>query len=171
LGFTIIREGIYNEIWQTFLMNLLPGPAGHEEEIWVPADGAAEFTALEDLAVGTALILSEDVAKWTGQTIVFSAAGNTTTLSEIAKTVGRSLKSVSAEEYVAFYSKERGVPEPLLRWGLGTFSGIRLGEAVHTDDTLINLLRREGKTLKQLSDTIAEMISPNYPGFVMSPVP
>jgi len=158
LKYTIIREGIYSEIFPIFLGYF---DANTTNEIVIPADGGIPFVARDDLGEVTAKILISPINTYENKTILLTGS-KLYTLKEIAsivsKILGRQipLRFVSLEEYINRNLKDQN--EIWVRLWATTYPALQRGEITRIDPTLQNLLGREPKPLEQ---TIKEMLTNN----------
>ena len=68
------------------------------------------------------------------------------------------LKVVSREEHVKYYVEERGMDQGLVEWWSRTYDALRAGECEIRDSALEDLIALHGRTPKQLSETVREML-------------
>jgi uncharacterized protein YbjT (DUF2867 family) len=153
LKYTIIREGIYSEVFQTFIGYF---DAKTTTEIILPSDGGVSFVARDDLGEATAKIVAS-ANKYENQTILLTGS-KAYTLKEIteivSKILGRNIpiRFVSTEEYINQYLKGRD--ELWVRMWATTYPGLQRGELAKVDPTLENLLGRKPKSLEQTIEKI-----------------
>jgi uncharacterized protein YbjT (DUF2867 family) len=156
LKYTIIREGIYSEIFPVFLGYF---DANTTNEILLPADGGIPFVARDDLAEVTAKILAAPINTYENKTILLTGS-QTYTLKETASIVsnilGREIpiRFVSLEEYIN--QNLKGQDELWVRLWATTYLALQRGEIARIDPTLEKLLGRKPKPLQQ---TIKEMLT------------
>ena len=148
IGYTIIREGLYNESWPLYF-GYYNVPDDDRKEVPVAGDGQISWTPIEDMGLGTALVVTDDPKKYDGK--LFYLSSNTTrSIHDVAKAVsgvqGRDvkLKIVDKEEHVKYYVNERGMDEGLVRWWASTYDAVRDGECDIKDDTLQKLISDKG---------------------------
>lgn len=160
---TVIREGLYNESWPLYFGYYFGLKGEERREVVVAGDGRIAWTAIADMAYGTARILSEGVEKWGGKTVYLSQK-RTWSLEDIAGIVSRvrgeevSLKVVSREEYEEYYVKEKDMERPSVEWWSSTYDALKDGECAIDDPTLETLLKDAGRSPESLEDTIQEML-------------
>ncbi|KAF2459843.1 hypothetical protein BDY21DRAFT_361743 [Lineolata rhizophorae] len=124
IQFTSIREGLYSESWPLYFGHWDLGKDNNgRSEVKVAGDGKITWTALSDVALGTALIATDkDSAKWEGCKVTLAASKGGITLAEMAEMVGKRLgreikfEVVDKEEHVKYYVNQRGMDEPFVRW-------------------------------------------------------
>lgn len=162
-GYTIIREGIYNESWPLYFGHYQPG-RDQRREIVVAGDGPVSWVSIADLGLGTALILVEPATKYSGITLTL-ASPQAYTLDDIAKFVSTakgedvSLRVVSRTEYEAYYSRERDMDPAYLEWWSSTYEALQKDECLHSGSILARLLREKAnRELKPLPETIRGMM-------------
>lgn len=162
IEYTIIREGLYNESWPLYLGYYEP-KKDDRSEIVLAGDGKISWMAINDLGLGTALVLADDGGKWRGKTFYLSNSTESKRLKEIAALVGKvkgiSLKTkiVSGEEYVRHYV-ESGKEAPSIQWWRTTYGALEKGECQISDGTLIDLLKSKGIEPKPVEETVREML-------------
>ncbi|KAK1072845.1 hypothetical protein LTR74_002360 [Friedmanniomyces endolithicus] len=139
--YTIIREGLYNESWLLYL--------GHYKvtddertEIPIAGDSKISWTSIADLGTATAMILAAPSEDWA------------------AKAKGREIgvKVISRDEHEAYYTQQRGMEEPFIKWWSKTYDALRDGECHIQDPTLELLLGKQGLKPKHMEATVAEML-------------
>lgn len=81
---TVIREGLYNESWPLYFGYYFGLKSESRKEVVVAGDGPLSWTAIADMAFGTAKVLSAPSDQWASKTFYLSQ-NKTWTLSEIAK--------------------------------------------------------------------------------------
>lgn len=160
--YTIIREGIYNEYWMPYFGHYQPG-RDQRTEIVVAGDGPISWTSIADLGLGTAMILVEPAARYSGITLTL-ASPQSYTLDDIAKSVtttkGKpiSLKIVSRHEYETHYARERNMDPGYLKWWSSTYEALQNNECLVRESVLPRFLQTKGRELKPFSKTIQEMM-------------
>ncbi|CAF4034731.1 unnamed protein product [Rotaria sordida] len=160
LKYTIIREGIYSEVFQSFIGYF---DALTTTEIVVPSDGGISFAGRDDLGEATAKILAS-ANEYENKTI-FLTGPKAYTLKEITLFVSKildrdiPLRFVSLEEYINHYLNGRG--EFWVRLWATTYPALQRGELARVDPTLENLLGRKPKSLEQ---TIEEILTDKQTG-------
>lgn len=104
---TIIREGLYNESWPLYFGYYDP-VNDQRDEIVTAGDGLISWTAISDLGMATALMLTDPSTTYVGKTFYLSNL-NSHSLNDVAAMVSKlkgrdiRLKSVSHDEYVEYY--------------------------------------------------------------------
>jgi uncharacterized protein YbjT (DUF2867 family) len=162
---TVIREGLYNSSWPLYLgyFDVGKGKEGRDE-IVLAGDGKISWTSIEDLGLGTALVLADETGRWVGKTFYLASARNQRTLEEIAGSVGSvrgrevRIKIVGREEYVGYYVG-RGRNEAAVEWWSSTYAALERGECLIDDGTLDELLESREVKAKNVEETINEMMS------------
>ncbi|KAI1198614.1 NAD(P)-binding protein [Nemania serpens] len=163
---TILREGLYNESWPLYLGYFDAADARGERDVVVLAgDGKISWTAIRDLGVASALVLSSGDGEFAGRTFYLSTARETAkTMAEIAALVGEArgrdlgVKIVGRREHERFYIEEKGKPAPAVEWWASTYEALEDGEAFVDDGMLGTLLGRVGLTPIPIEETIAAMV-------------
>ncbi|CAF3003665.1 unnamed protein product [Rotaria sp. Silwood2] len=160
LKYTIIREGVYSEVFQSFIGYFNPLTT---TEIVVPSDGGISFAGRDDLGEATAKILAS-ANTYENQTI-FLTGSKAYTLKEItsfiSKILGRDipLRFVSLEEYINQYLN--CLDEYWVRLWARTYLALKREELARVYPTLENLLGRKPKSLEQ---TIKEIFTDKQTG-------
>jgi uncharacterized protein YbjT (DUF2867 family) len=160
---TVLREGLYNSSWPLYLGYF---DVGKEErsEIVIAGDGKISWTSIEDLGVGTAVVLADDTGRREGKKFYLASGRNRRTLKEVADIVasvtGREtkVKVVSREEYTKFYVGRRR-DRAAVEWWSSTYEALEKGECLIEDPTLDGILERLGLEAKSVEETIKEMLS------------
>ncbi|KAI9662455.1 MAG: hypothetical protein M1821_008622 [Bathelium mastoideum] len=162
IGYTIIREGIYNETWPLYL-GYHKVPDDDRTEVPIAGDGQVSWTAIEDMGLGNALVVADKSERYNGKTFYLSST-TTYTIQDIVEAVGKArgrdvkVKLVGKEEYVKYYVNDRGMDEGLVRWWASTYDAINDGECNIKDDTLNNLIH--GKEAKEtVVDKVRQMVA------------
>ncbi|KAK5693805.1 hypothetical protein LTR17_025008 [Elasticomyces elasticus] len=148
-GWTVIREGLYNESWPLYL--------GHY--------GLKDDARTEILVGGdtNAMILAGNQAEWAGRALYLSQP-RAYTLAEVAGMVGKAkgkevkVKVVDRTEHEEFYVKERGMDEGFIKWWSKTYEALRDGECEIHDSTLETLLGKMGRKAEGMEGTVGEMM-------------
>jgi uncharacterized protein YbjT (DUF2867 family) len=160
---TIIREGLYNESWPLYFGYYYGLKEEKRREVVVAGDGPISWTAIADMAYGTAKILSAPSEEWAGKTMYLSQ-NKAWTLNDIARIVSRvggeevKLKVVSRQEYEDYYVKEKGMDRPAVEWWSSSYDAVKDGECDIKDMTLGDMLKKAGRQPKPLEETIEEML-------------
>jgi uncharacterized protein YbjT (DUF2867 family) len=159
---TIIREGLYNESWPLYFGYYFRLHDEKRPQVVVAGDGPISWTAIADMAFGTAKIVTAPSDVWKGKT-VYLAQNKTCSLEEIARQVSSSqgrdirLKTVSRKEYEDHYVVN-GTDRASVEWWSTTYDALKDGECDIKDDTLEAMLREAGRKPKAIDETIAEML-------------
>lgn len=161
-SFTIIREGLYNESWPLYMGHWNLG-ADERTDIFVSGDSRISWTAIDDLGVANALILSAPSSEWAGKTFYLSQ--NTAhSLTEMASMVAQAIQRpqlrlslVPREKHEEYYSAERGMPTPYVNWWANTYDALRDHECEISDNTLEKLLATKGLKPTPMEHTVRKM--------------
>ncbi|KAH7060628.1 hypothetical protein B0J12DRAFT_339117 [Macrophomina phaseolina] len=162
-GFTILRQGLYNESWPLYLGHGDLSGRDDRDEIVVAGDGRVSWAAIDDLGLATATVLVDDPSGYAGITIALSNV-TSFTLREVAAMVSEAkgrevkLKVVSRDEHEKYYIECRGMDPAYVRWWATTYDAVRDNECECQDPTLERLLARYGRQPKPLQETINEML-------------
>jgi len=159
VGYTIIREGIYNESWPLYFGWFDPRKGGERDEVWVPySDGGIAWACRDDLGLGTAKIIAAE-SGYENRTVLLSGS-TAPTLSSLASLFSTllaprtiTLKIVTLPEFIE-RNKHKQTLELLEAWST-TWTAIGRGELAVVDPLLKELLGREPKTIEQ---TIKEQL-------------
>ncbi|KAK4890557.1 hypothetical protein LTR27_010719 [Elasticomyces elasticus] len=161
-GWTVIREGLYNESWPLYLGHY--GVEGDDRtEVLVAGDSKISWTSIKDLGMANAVILAGDKGEWRGRTVYLSQA-EAWTLAEVAGMVGKArgketkIKIVSRPEHEDFYINARGMDEAFIKWWSKTYDALRDGECEIHDSTLETLLGKMGRKAEGMEGTVGEMM-------------
>ncbi|KAF1834515.1 NAD(P)-binding protein [Decorospora gaudefroyi] len=160
---TVIREGLYNQSWPLYFGYYFQLKEDGRREVLVAGDGPVPWTSIEDLAYGTARVLSEDGEKWAGKTF-YLCQSKSWTLRDIARMVSRvrgeevAVKVVDRKTYEDFYVAEMGMERPSVEWWSSTYDALKDGECAVDDPTLERMLQEVGRRPKPLEETIEEMM-------------
>ncbi|KAF2281390.1 NAD(P)-binding protein [Westerdykella ornata] len=163
LNWTIIREGLYNESWPLYFGYYYGLKEETRKEVIVAGDGPISWTAIADMAFGTAKVLSSPPSEWAGKTFYLSQ-NKTWTLHDIAQIVSRvrgdevQLEIVTQDEYERYYAEEKGRERAEVEWWSTTYNAVLQGECNIVDTTLENMLREAGRRPKPLEETIKDML-------------
>lgn len=163
-SWTIIREGLYNESWPLYFGHY-DLPNDDRTEIIVGGDGPASWTSIADLGLGTAIVLSEPVEKWTGKTFYLANTQNPKSLSDIVTMVSTAkgkdiaLKVVPRAEHERHHIEDRGETDGMIKWWAKTYDALPENECKITDGTLEELLSRQGRKPTPLEETLREMLN------------
>lgn len=161
LDWTIIREGLYNESWPLYF-----GHYGMKDddrtEVPVAGDCKISWTAIGDLGLANALILTAPKEDWKGRTCYLSQK-KAHTLEEVAGMVSKARakevrsRIVSREQHEKYYVEARGMDEAFIKWWSKTYDALNHNECGINDSTLERLLKSRGRQPKQMETTIQAM--------------
>ncbi|KAI1294382.1 hypothetical protein F5Y03DRAFT_316521 [Xylaria venustula] len=174
---TILREGLYNESWPLYLGYFDVGNAhGERDVVPLAGDGKISWTAIHDLGVASALVLSSSSSKletgnsddddeFVGKTFYLSTRPDTAkTVGEIARLVGEArgkdvrVDIVGRQEHERYYVEEKGMSSPAIQWWASTYDALEDGEC-HVDDSMLDtLLGRVGLKPIPIEQTISSMV-------------
>jgi uncharacterized protein YbjT (DUF2867 family) len=160
---TIIREGLYNESWPLYLGYYYGLRNEKRGEVVVPGDGPISWTAIADMAFGTAQVLAAPAEQWAGKTFYLSQ-NRTWTLHDIANIVSRvrgedvKLKVVDTQVWEEYYIQKKEMKRPAVEWWGSSYEALKDGECDIKDSTLEGMLERAGRKPKPLDETIEEML-------------
>ena len=162
IGYTIIREGLYHQSWPLYFGHYQV-PDDDRAEVIIPGDGQISWTPIEDMGLGTALVVADNPKNYDGK--MFYLSSNTTrSIQDIANIVsearGRNvrLKIVSKEEHVDYYVNERGMDEGFVKWWASTYHAVEHGECDIKDDTLEKLMAGRDKKIETVEDKVRRML-------------
>ncbi|MEV0736750.1 SDR family oxidoreductase [Streptomyces sp. NPDC050549] len=155
LPWTALRNGFYASSALLFLES-----ARHAGDIALPADGPVAWTAHDDLAEATAVILAEE-ARFEGPTppLTGPAALDFDTIAEIAaETTGRPFtRTVVPDNDFREQALAHGAPASIADLMLSIFAAARNGEFTAVDSALAELIGRKPATFRtQLERAWAE---------------
>jgi uncharacterized protein YbjT (DUF2867 family) len=162
-GYTVIREGLYNESWPLYFGYYDPRDDDRTEVI-VAGDGPICWTAISDLGLATALILVAQRREYAGQIVTLTAL-EAHTLNDVSRMVSEgkskevSRKVVSKSDYKNFYINQKGMDPGMIDWWAHTYEALPDGECQKADGILVELLKCKGRTPKPIQDTIREMLN------------
>ncbi|KAK5674798.1 hypothetical protein LTS10_012535 [Elasticomyces elasticus] len=161
-GWTVMREGLYNESWPLYL-----GHYGLKDddrtEVVVGGDSKISWTSIADLGMANAMILGGKPEEWKGRTVYLSQS-QAWTLAEVAGMVGRAkgkevkVKVVDRTEHEDFYINARHMDEAFIKWWSKTYDALRDGECEIRDGTLERLLGEKALRPESMEGTVAEMM-------------
>jgi uncharacterized protein YbjT (DUF2867 family) len=126
---TIIREGLYNESWPLYFGYYYGLKNEKRGEVVVPGDGPISWTAIADMAFGTAQVLAAPAELWAGKTFYLSQ-NRTWTLHDIANIVSRvrgeevKLKIVDTQEWEEYYIQKKEMERPAVEWWGSSYEAI-----------------------------------------------
>ncbi|XXG97786.1 sporulation-specific protein 22 [Hypoxylon texense] len=175
---TILREGLYNESWPLYLGYFDVGGADADAdadrtEVPLAADGPVSWTAIADLGVGSALVLTAASEAYGGKTFYLSnpASSHARSLADIAKLVGEArggkpldVKIVGREAHERYYVAEREKEGPAVRWWVGTYAALAAGECAVEDPTLEGLLAEVGVKATPVEECIRATVTKGQAG-------
>jgi len=170
---TVLREGLYNESWPLYLGYFASGDArGERDVVPLAGDGKICWTAIHDLGVASAIVLTSKPGgdtkeeDFVGKTFYLSTRPQTAkTMAEIAQIVGKArarelqVKIVGRQEHVRYYSEERGQSKIAVEWWVGTYEALEDGECLVDDPTLETLLSRVGLSPIPVEETVTAMVN------------
>lgn len=161
-SWTIIREGLYNESWPLYMGHWT---VGEDDRVEVPiaGDSRISWTAIDDLGLATAIILSAPSSEWAGKTFYLSQS-TAHSLTEVASMVAQAIERpqitlslVSREKHEQYYVSQRGMPEPYVKWWAKTYDALLDHECEIADNTLEELLASKGNKPTPMEHTVREM--------------
>lgn len=161
--FTIIREGLYNESWPLYFGYYFSLLEDKRQRIVVAGDGPISWTAIADMAFGTAKILVAPSENWKGKTLYLSQ-NKAWTLDRMSRIVSTwvnqdvRIETVPREEYVDHYATQ-GRDRAEVEWWSTTYDALKDGECDIKDDTLEVMLKEAGREPKSLEATVGEMLN------------
>jgi len=165
IAYTIIREAPYAESWPLYL-GFYNGHSERRRELMIAGDGPVSWTSIEDLGLGTAIILADAGSAWTGVTVTLSSQLGVT-LEKVAEIVTRirrvntRVSVVPEETYIKHYATESGVGEDVARWWVSTYAALVRGEGWHPEaPKLRELLDSVGCEPKNIDTVVEEMLQP-----------
>lgn len=162
MGYTVVREGLYAESWPLYFgqWDVL---RDERRVVKVGGDGRVAWTGIEDLGLGTALILAGKREEWVGRTVYLSAP-RSATLAEVAEVVSRvggkevKLEVVGRAEYERLSVQDRGMDEAFVKWWAGSYDALGDGECDVKDSMLENLLKQRGKECAKWEEIVEKMV-------------
>lgn len=159
INVTVSREGLYNESWPLYF-GYYDLQTDRRDHIPIAGDGKICWTAIEDLGLANALILTDPSDEWKGKTFYLSTPPATAkTVTEVAELVskarGREVKIevVSRDDHFKYYVGELGMDRASVEWWVGSFEAAADGECIIDDPTLLQLLARKDKKPKSMEET------------------
>lgn len=162
ITWTVLREGLYNESWPLYFGYYYGLKEEQRDVVVIAGDGPISWTAIEDMAFGTAKILAAKQEEWAGR-MVYMSQNSTRTLEDIAKIVSKvkgqtvKLEIVSRKEFEDYYV-EKGMERASVEWWSSSYDAVKEGECDIKDDTLEKMLAKAGKSPKALETTVEEML-------------
>ncbi|KAI1807758.1 NAD(P)-binding protein [Daldinia bambusicola] len=170
-GVTVVREGLYAESWPLYLGYFSPDGAGADAdrtEVPLAGDGTICWTAIADLGVASAVVLSTaDEGEFKDSTFYLSTrpgSGSAKNMAEIAALVGKArgkevrVKVVGRAEHERYYVEERGTDAAAVRWWVSTYEAMAEGECEVDDKMLEELLQRVGVKPTGVEEVIEKMV-------------
>lgn len=161
--YTVLREGLYNESWPLYL-GYYDVKHDQREEVPIGGDGLISWTAISDLGLASALILTSPSADYAGKTLYLSATKAPKSLEDVAAIVaavkGKQVRTkvVSRGDHEKYYIEERKMPEDAVKWWSTTYDSLRDQECHIHDTTLETLLSAKGREPISIETTIRDMI-------------
>ncbi|KAI1449602.1 NAD(P)-binding protein [Annulohypoxylon stygium] len=148
---TYIREGLYNESWPLYVFGYDDAEEVDREIVPIPGDGRMCWTAIKDLGVASAVVLTAESEAYDGKTFYLSTRpAGAKTIAETAAIAGQAwgrqvkVDALSRVEYEKYYIIGRGRDKASVRWWLSTYDAIKDGECEVDDPTLEKLLASVG---------------------------
>lgn len=163
MKYVIVREGIYAESWWLyagFQKHPLSKSDTEDIEFVIPDDGPIAWVSWDDLAEGTALILSQIAhgkEDWINQSLSLTGP-RATTITKMASLLeehsGRKVhvKLVGAEAALKYHSGPQEVW--IVQSWSGWFEGIKNGECAVVDPLLEQLLQRTPKGIEECAQIL-----------------
>ncbi|KAI0008435.1 NAD(P)-binding protein [Xylariaceae sp. FL0662B] len=169
LRVAVLRQGLYSESWPLYLGYFDPHGAGDDAarvEVPLAGDGRVCWTAIADLGLANALILTAPAEDYVGKTVYLATRpAGARSLAEVAALVGRArggrevrVRIVGGAEHVRYYVEERGRERAAVEWWASTYEALEAGEGVVDDPTLESLLGGVGVEATPVEETIAAMV-------------
>ncbi|KAK7978574.1 NAD(P)-binding protein [Apiospora saccharicola] len=168
---TVLREGLYNESWPLYLGYFFDMQNDERGTVKLGGDGKICWTAIADLGVANALVLTQPAEEWAGKTCHLSTAPEgARDMKEIAALVSEARKEsgkkpevkveiVGRKEHERHYVEDRGMDRPAVEWWAATYDALEDGECLIDDSTLGRLLGSVGKTAVPIEETVKAMVS------------
>lgn len=163
IDFTIIREGLYNESWPLYFGYYFGLLEDKRQKVVVAGDGPISWTAISDMAFGTAKIVVAPSGEWKGKTLYLSQ-NKTWTLDRISRLISTwvhqdvRVEVVSREEFVEHYAN-KGMERASVEWWSTTYDALKDGECDIKDSTLEGILKEAGREPISLEATVGEMLN------------
>ncbi|KAI1084002.1 NAD(P)-binding protein [Whalleya microplaca] len=162
---TVVREGLYNESWPLYLGYFDPRGEDERTEVPLAGDGKVCWTAIKDLGVANAVVLTSPSEEYAGKTFYLSTRpAGAKSLSEVAVLVGRArgkevrVKTVGRAEHERYYVEERSREKPAVEWWASTYAALEDGECLIDDPNLERLLGSVGVQVTPIEETIVSMV-------------
>ncbi|KAK7979748.1 hypothetical protein PG989_012205 [Apiospora arundinis] len=167
---TVLREGLYNESWPLYLGYFFDVQNDERGTVKLGGDGKICWTAIADLGVANALVLTQPGGEWAGRTVYLSTApAGARDMNEIAAMVSESrtgkekveveVEIVGRKEHERHYVEDRGMDRPGVEWWATTYDALEDGECLIDDPTLGRLLDSVGMKAVPIEETVKEMVS------------
>lgn len=162
LDYTIIREGLYNESWPLYFGYYFGLHDEKRQEVLIAGDGPISWTAIADMAFGTAKIIVASGERWKGKTLHLSQK-TACSLDELSRFISKCqcqdvrVKVVSKQEYVDHYAG-KDMERASVEWWSSTYDALPDGECDIKDPTLENMLREAGREPKSIEATVEDML-------------
>ncbi|KAL7624281.1 hypothetical protein AAE478_005841 [Parahypoxylon ruwenzoriense] len=163
---TVAREGLYSESWPLYLGYF--DPKADDRSVVRPAgDGRICWTAIRDLGIANALLLTAPPGEYSGRTVYLATRpGRARCLREVAELVGREkgrgrkveVEIVGAREHERYYVEERGMDRRAVRWWASTYRALEEGECLVDDPTLERLLEGLGVKVTEFEEVVGRMV-------------
>ncbi|KAK6826065.1 hypothetical protein PG987_013559 [Apiospora arundinis] len=156
---TVLREGLYNESWPLYLGYFFDVQNDERGTVKLGGDGKICWTAIADLGVANALVLTQPGDEWAGRTVYLSTApagaGH-----EGDRGDGKvEVEIVGRKEHERHYVEDRGMDRPGVEWWATTYDALEDGECLIDDPTLGRLLDSVGRKAVPIEETVKEMVS------------
>ncbi|KAK7949088.1 uncharacterized protein PG986_009974 [Apiospora aurea] len=165
---TALREGLYNESWPLYLGYFFDMKNDARGTVKLGGDGKICWTAIADLGVANALVLTQPGEEWAGKTCYLSTApAGARDLKEIAAMVSAArpakekveVEIVGRKEHERHYVEDRGMDRPAVEWWSATYDALEDGECLIDDPTLETLLDLVGRKAVPIEETVKAMVS------------
>jgi uncharacterized protein YbjT (DUF2867 family) len=164
---TVIREGLYTQSWPLYF-GYYDIKTDTRSVVPVAADGKVSWTDVNDLGLGSAIVLTDPSEDWAGKTFYLSSPPEyARTLQEISGLISKirgqpvKLDVVGLDRHMKYYVDELKMDHASVDWWLGSFEAIGDGETLIDDPTLAKLLERKGKKPTSMEEILA-IHDPNY---------
>ncbi|KAK8129347.1 hypothetical protein PG999_001727 [Apiospora kogelbergensis] len=161
---TVLREGLYNESWPLYLGYFFDTKNDERGTVKLGGDGKICWTAIADLGVANALVLTQPGDEWAGRMVYLSTApAGARDMREIAAMPGGESKVeveiVGRAAHERHYVEDRGMDRPGVEWWASTYDALEDGECLIDDPTLGRLLDLVGKKPVPIEETVKAMVS------------
>ncbi|KAI0182029.1 NAD(P)-binding protein [Hypoxylon sp. FL1284] len=165
LRVTVLREGLYNESWPLYLGYFAADGRDGRGEVRLAADGPICWTAIADLGLASALVLTAPGDEYAGRTLYLSTRpAGAKSVAEIAALVGEArggevkVRTVGRAEHERHYVEDRGMPAPAVRWWASTYEALAAGECAVNDLNLERLLAGVGVKPTPVEECVRAMV-------------